>query len=69
MSNKTATVLARVDPELKKEAEEILSRLGIPVSLLINMLYNQIVLRKGIPFELNIPEKGEFDIETGMRNN
>ena len=69
MSNKTATVLARVDPELKKEAEEILARLGVPVSLLINMLYNQIVLRKGIPFEIPLVEKGEFDIETGMKSN
>ncbi len=47
---KTATVLARMDPELKKQAEAILDRLGIPASLLINMLYNQIVLTKGIPF-------------------
>ena len=69
MSNKTATVLARVDPELKKEAEEILSRLGVPVSLLINMLYNQIVLRKGIPFEISLVEKGELNIETGMKSN
>ena len=61
---KTATVLARIDPELKKQAETILDRLGIPASLLINMLYNQIVLTKGIPFRISVPDTiGEFDIE------
>ena len=61
---KTATVLARVDPELKKQAEAILDRLGIPASLLINMLYNQIVLTKSIPFRISIPDNiGELDIE------
>ena len=38
MAKKTATVLARVDPELKEEAEEILDLLGIPTSLMINIL-------------------------------
>ena len=66
MAGKTATVLARVDPELKKDAEDILDQLGIPVSLLINMLYKQIVLTRSIPFSLRLPtESGEVDIETG----
>ena len=64
MANKTATVLARVDPKLKEEAEEILDRLGIPTSLLINMLYKQIVMTKSIPFGLSIPtEVGEINID------
>ena len=64
MAKKTATVLARVDPELKEEAEEILDRLGIPTSLLINMLYKQIVMTKSIPFGLSRPtEVGEVNID------
>jgi len=64
MANKTATVLARVDPKLKEEAEEILERLGIPTSLLINMLYKQIVMTKSIPFGLSIPsDTGEINID------
>ena len=64
MANKTATVLARVDPKLKDEAEDILERLGVPASLLINMLYRQIVLTKSIPFSLSIPaETGEMIID------
>ena len=62
---KTATVLARIDPELKKQADAVLDRLGIPASLLINMLYNQIVLTKGIPFKISVPDNaGEYDMET-----
>ena len=65
MAGKTATVLARVDPELKKDAEDILDQLGIPISLLINMLYKQIVLTRSVPFILRLPtESGEVDIET-----
>ena len=66
MAKKTATVLARVDPDLKEEAEEILDRLGIPTSLLINMLYKQIVMTKSIPFGLSIPsDVGEVNIDHG----
>ena len=64
MAGKTATVLARVDPELKMKAEDILDRLGVPASLLINMLYKQIVMTKSIPFDIRIPmESGEVFIE------
>lgn len=66
MAKKTATVLARVDPELKEEAEKILDQLGIPASLLINMLYKQIVMTKSVPFGLSIPsEVGEVNIDHG----
>ena len=63
MAGKTATVLARVDPNVKAEAEEILDRLGVPVSLLINMLYKQIIIRKSIPFEISLIDTGEMLID------
>ncbi|MBQ7188989.1 MAG: type II toxin-antitoxin system RelB/DinJ family antitoxin, partial [Kiritimatiellae bacterium] len=40
---KTANLYARIEPELKNEAESILSGLGVPVSNAINMFYRQIV--------------------------
>ena len=43
MANKTATILARVEPEVKEEAEEILSQLGISSSVVINALYKKII--------------------------
>ena len=54
MATKTANVLARVEPEVKQQAEEIMSQLGIPVSVVINMLYKQIIMKKGIPFSLSL---------------
>ncbi len=56
MATKTANVLARVEPEVKQQAEEIMSQLGIPVSVVINMLYKQIIMKKGIPFSLSLAD-------------
>ena len=54
---KDATVSARVEYDVKNEAEGILQNLGIPVSVVINSLYRQIIYRKGIPFPLYIPSE------------
>lgn len=51
----TSPVYARIDTNLKKNAENILSQLGISPSSAIQMLYSQIVVRKGMPFELKLP--------------
>ena len=53
---KTANLYARIEPEVKEQAESILSSLGIPVSNAINMFYKQIILQGGIPFALKLPK-------------
>lgn len=55
MATKTANVLARVEPDVKERAEAIMAQLGIPASVVINMLYKQIIMTKSIPFSLSIP--------------
>lgn len=57
MAAKTANVLARVEPDLKAKAESIMEQLGIPTSVVINMLYKQIVMTKSIPFSLKVPNE------------
>ena len=52
---KSASVYARIDPALKEQAETILSALGIPTSNAIDMFFKQIVLKKGITFEVRLP--------------
>ncbi len=52
---KTANLYARIEPEVKEKAESILSDLGIPASNAINMFYKQIILHRGIPFDVKIP--------------
>ena len=68
MAAKTANVLARVEPEIKEKAEAIMSKLGIPASVVINMLYKQIVMTKSIPFSLSLPAapmaRDEMDADT-----
>lgn len=55
MTNTTA-VYARIDTELKENAENILNQLGISPSSAIQMLYSQIVLTRGLPFDLHLPD-------------
>ena len=55
MATKTANVLARVEPDIKEKADSIMAKLGVPASVVINMLYKQIVMTKSIPFPLSIP--------------
>ncbi len=52
---KTETIRARVEPKLKAEAESILDSLGMNPSDAIRMFYKQVVMRKGLPFDVVIP--------------
>ena len=51
----TEAVYARIDKGLKDNAESILAKLGITPSSAIQMLYSQIVIQNGLPFELRLP--------------
>lgn len=54
---KSANVTARIQPEIKETAEAILNKLGVPVSVFIDMAYRQVIMREGIPFSLEIPKQ------------
>lgn len=51
---KTSSIFARVEPEIKEKAELVLSELGIPMSNAINIFLRQIILQKGIPFDVKV---------------
>ena len=55
MATKSANLYARIEPDVKEQAESILSALGIPASNAINMFYKQIILNRGLPFEVKLP--------------
>ncbi len=75
---RTSNVFARVEPEIKEQAEQVLDRLGIPMSNAVSMFLRQVVLQRGIPFEVKLPQEApliygsltreQFDaeIEKGM---
>ncbi len=56
MATKSANVTARVQPEIKQQAEAILEQLGLPVSVLIDTLYRQIIMTGGVPYSLAVPK-------------
>ena len=62
MAAKTANLYARVEPDIKEQAEAILSTLGIPASNAINMFYRQIILQQGLPFDVKISRKHPLDM-------
>ncbi|MBE6813393.1 MAG: type II toxin-antitoxin system RelB/DinJ family antitoxin [Ruminococcaceae bacterium] len=53
---RTSNVFARVEPNIKQEAEEILEQLGIPMSNAVGMFLRQVVMQRGIPFEMKLPQ-------------
>ena len=53
---KSANLYARIEPDLKEQAENILTALGVPDSNAITMFYKQIILQNGLPFEVKLPE-------------
>jgi DNA-damage-inducible protein J len=58
---KTANLYARIEPDVKEQAESILDALGIPASNAINMFYKQIILQRGLPFEVKMPAVRPLD--------
>ena len=58
---KTANLYARIEPDVKEQAESILTDLGIPASNAINMFYKQIILQRGLPFEVKLPAVRPLD--------
>ena len=65
MSNKSANLYVRIEPEVKEKAEKILSEIGLSASSAVNMFYKQIILRRGLPFEATVPER-RFPSMEGM---
>lgn len=53
---RTASIYARVEPEIKEQAENVLELLGISMSNAVGMFLKQVALQKGIPFEMKLPK-------------
>ena len=54
MATRTANVTARVEPDIKAQAEAVMAKPGIPVSTSINMFYREIILWNGLPFRPSV---------------
>lgn len=64
-------IRARTEPRLKNEVERILQILGLSFTEAINLFFHQVRLRKGLPFDIRIPNKSTLEamksVEQGDR--
>ena len=66
MATKSANVTARVQPEIKQQAEAVLEKIGLPVS---NISYRQIIMTGGVPYSLTVPNLSTRDSMTDAEFN
>ena len=52
---KSATIRARTDEDLKERVESILHDLGMTTTEVVNLLFRQIDLTRGVPFAVRLP--------------
>ncbi|MGI6095640.1 MAG: type II toxin-antitoxin system RelB/DinJ family antitoxin [Lachnospiraceae bacterium] len=62
MAAKSSNLYVRIEPDVKEQAESILSALGISASNAINMFYKQIIFQRGLPFDVKIPSSRPVDM-------
>ena len=60
--SKSSSIYTRVEPEVKEQVEQVLSKLGIPMANAINLFLHQIILRNGIPFDVTLPLAKPLDL-------
>lgn len=60
--SRTSNVFSRVEPEIKEQAEDVLNKLGISMSSAVDMFLRQVVIQRGIPFEMKLPVREPLSI-------
>jgi DNA-damage-inducible protein J len=55
--SKAAVISARIDPDLKRSAEQIFKELGLTTTQAITIFYKQVELQRGLPFNVRIPNE------------
>ena len=65
---KTEMIRARVEPELKREAEDLFSALGLSTTEAITLFYKQVTLHQGLPFAVKIPNAETVEALEQARN-
>ncbi len=66
--SKSAKIRVRVEPGLKEEVERIFKALGLTATEAITLYYEMIRLKKGIPFDVKIPNEETRQVIRASRN-
>ena len=67
-TKKTSTARALIDPEIKREAEEVLKSMGLSVSKSFELFYRQVIAQQGLPFEIRVPNKKTMEAIENSRH-
>ena len=59
----TVPTQIRIESNIKKQATELFSTLGLDMSSAVNLFLYQCVLRGGLPFVVSVPTFGESTLE------
>lgn len=54
----------RIDEQIRNQASDILSNLGLDMSSAVRLFFNRIIIEQGLPFSMTLPrneENQEFD--------
>ena len=65
--NKTDLIHIRIEPEVKEKSEIIFKKLGVNTSYAVSMFLNQVILRGGFPFEIQIPKVDDNEYQALAR--
>jgi len=66
--SKTAMIRARMEPDLKQDAEQVLAEVGLSPTEAIRLFYRQVSLHGGLPFEVRVPNKITRDAIAEVRS-
>ena len=61
---KTTNLYVRLEPGLKEQAEAVLGQLGIPMSNAVNIFLKQVVMQRGIPFDVKLPATKPIEVSS-----
>lgn len=58
---KTGVISARVRPSVKGDADRVLAALGLSVSEAVSIFLTQVVIHRGLPFTVELPQSVDLD--------
>ena len=61
-------IRSRIDSNLKLEAQALLDRFGLSMSDAIRLFLNQVVLEKGLPFQIRLPKEAAKEHDSWFRS-
>ena len=61
--NKNELIHVRIEPTTKEKSEDIFKKLGINMSYAISLFLNQVILKNGFPFNVELPQVNQIEVE------